>query len=1067
MRNRREWETPARTLVVSLLVALTLAVLLPRCGSGRRQVPVLRGTGAGVHGSVITEVSKRLQVNSKELSDHFIYVPDFEVFLRNAAGTETARVKTDLFGRYIIKLQKPGRYQLCWNGSGWVAGCAPDPIVIGSNTKYPPPTTVTPMITDKTGPVIGRVRQADGTSPWFADQYFGVEQTAIVSAIRGGNRIGEARANVAGDYVLTGMPRNGVEVVANLGSGSTARNLTAADFSTGGAFAPLTLTNRRPALGSMTVFSGGRGVRESAAGVALDVELDVFDPDGDPLTIRWKAAPGNGEISGGGNRARWELPREGGRRVVYALVDDGKGGIAQKSVSIASGSAEVQFSGSVIMQSGQPIPGASIEINGNRVAVTDAKGTFSASVPIASSYVVNASRRGFATFSRIYDHGNLRDVYPLVRGQSVRFIQGSDIAINDNREELQRKKVRGAQLLIRGGSLVPMDGGTPALEVDGVLATLDITNAEMPGNYGAIASGRETNLISFGAIFAEFTDASGRRYNLRPGSVARMTLPVPEAMLATAPEKIVLWSYNERTGFWEDDGGEAVLDRGKGAYVGEVRHFSTINTDIAKQDATCLKLSLDPSVPLGEVKVRVSYESGPTPFVQVPELLLDQVDNALFRLPANDTVKIQVFDAAGNVPIGDAIVLDNGITPAPGGVVNLGGPTLPLFPGPPFANCHPVVIALQVPAWGGFSSSPFLTYPGGSEPLALGYYAAVDPGTSFNAGTQTWSGGTRDTLGDWWSQAGFGPNGEDNGGKRAAYLNHNDLGFGRDMHIRTSGSDVFAYVTNYGAPDQNPANADAALAANQATAGATVCMEYTTQPGVTGRIVKFFVYNGGTGTAKLINSANLDGFGEKFVPNLCQNCHGGEFYNPAVPASPSGFEVSLRAGPLAVTGASFREFDAAAFRYPGGAVTPDATTEQALFDLNQLVKLSQPQPAIIDLIDGWYLGGTPTQDSNFTPAAWQASVDKIDLYRKVVGTSCRTCHIGFGSDPQNQGLNWVSYTQFQQQRTSVEFAVCGSYKYMPHALITYRNFWLSTGPHRPDTLRNFTASDWVAFGNCQ
>jgi hypothetical protein len=34
---------------------------------------------------------------------------------------------------------------------------------------------------------------------------------------------------------------------------------------------------------------------------------------------------------------------------------------------------------------------------------------------------------------------------------------------------------------------------------------------------------------------------------------------------------------------------------------------------------------------------------------------------------------------------------------------------------------------------------------------------------------------------------------------------------------------------------------------------------------------------------------------------------------------------------------------------------------------------------------------------------------------------------------------------------------------MPHALMTYRNFWLSTGPHRPATLGTFSASDWTAF----
>ncbi|MDC0710297.1 hypothetical protein POL68_17610 [Stigmatella sp. ncwal1] len=41
-------------------------------------------------------------------------------------------------------------------------------------------------------------------------------------------------------------------------------------------------------------------------------------------------------------------------------------------------------------------------------------------------------------------------------------------------------------------------------------------------------------------------------------------------------------------------------------------------------------------------------------------------------------------------------------------------------------------------------------------------------------------------------------------------------------------------------------------------------------------------------------------------------------------------------------------------------------------------------------------------------------------------------------------------------------------KSMPHALTTYRNFWLSNGPHQPTGLGLFTAADWAAFpGGCQ
>src|SRR5262249_53759608 len=149
----------------------------------------------------------------------------------------------------------------------------------------------------------------------------------------------------------------------------------------------------------------------------------------------------------------------------------------------------------------------------------------------------------------------------------------------------------------------------------------------------------------------------------------------------------------------------------------------------------------------------------------------------------------------------------------------------------------------------------------------------------------TWTGGTRSTLGAWLNQAGIsasvqtgiaGTNVDQTTTEQTAYLNHNDLGFGRRMTIRRSDDgDIYAFVTNFGGANQNPVNADEAL--DGTGPGATVAMEYTplagasSGPDIDPRVVKFFVYGPG---GQLVNSADLDGFGQKFVPGLCQNCHG-------------------------------------------------------------------------------------------------------------------------------------------------------------------------------------------------
>jgi hypothetical protein len=352
------------------------------------------------------------------------------------------------------------------------------------------------------------------------------------------------------------------------------------------------------------------------------------------------------------------------------------------------------------------------------------------------------------------------------------------------------------------------------------------------------------------------------------------------------------------------------------------------------------------------------------------------------------------------------------------------------------------------------TASAFLAFKGpGSSALAQGYYAAVDPMDE------------RTTLGAWWTKNGFtfDAQGLPTNGVRTSFLNNNDLGSGRDMHfLQRADGTAAAYVTNYGKFNQEHGNAD--LAANRDSPGATVAMEYgpVEGQGVT-RVVKFFVYAGaGFGAnAPRAASADLDGFGPKFVPNLCNNCHGGSYF-PANPASPTFANINM--------GAAFRELDIATYKFPGGRLVANNAEKDAFRSQNLIVKGAAPGDTITlqpikDLIDGWYAGGTNDQDNNFTPTGW-AGMPQQGLYHDVVKGSCRTCHVGLDAKPGDNGLGWISYAQLQSRRSRLNNIVLCDGRYMPHSVITYRNFWLSASPHRPAALRNFSGPGWAALGPC-
>jgi hypothetical protein len=357
-----------------------------------------------------------------------------------------------------------------------------------------------------------------------------------------------------------------------------------------------------------------------------------------------------------------------------------------------------------------------------------------------------------------------------------------------------------------------------------------------------------------------------------------------------------------------------------------------------------------------------------------------------------------------------------------------------------------------------------------SKTTAIAYYQAVDPQglrTYVNADPAK---GLKH-LSDWWRVNGFDPTtGAAAGEVRTSYLNNNDLGSGRDMHfLRHPDGTVSAYVTNYlhkGQFDQNAMSADDALNQNPAARAATVCMEWSQIEGQSGAIVKFFVYGSGgfpdpSPDQDVIQEGIDLGVGTKFVPNLCLECHGD-------------------------TQAKFREFDTATFKYPGGRSGPNAT-EQAAFKRQNLIVRGRDQDitlstrAIKDLINGWYgiaeiKVGTSflyidphpsfaSEMNNWFPSSSSSSFGssgssgwsgQVDLYQKVVAKSCRTCHISFGD-----GLNWASYDLFHSNKplilSDVEpdpTVVPPTARIMPHAPITYLNFW--TDPDAAPTLLNFT-----------
>ncbi|HKE94898.1 MAG TPA: hypothetical protein VKB34_11365, partial [Povalibacter sp.] len=334
------------------------------------------------------------------------------------------------------------------------------------------------------------------------------------------------------------------------------------------------------------------------------------------------------------------------------------------------------------------------------------------------------------------------------------------------------------------------------------------------------------------------------------------------------------------------------------------------------------------------------------------------------------------------------------------------------------------------------------------------YYAAIDPQqqrtslldwlkvTGFVAGTSTSVS---------WADVAAGSS------AHATYTNNFDLGFGRDMYARVGACsdgaapqlgqpldiarvgncDISAVVINYASLEGASKKLNPVLA---------VAMEYAATAGSAGRrIVQFYTFAPDLASGQFLRvlSANLDGRGEKFMPQVCTVCHGG---------TPGGLDPGGAYRNGGDISATFLPWDLDAFLY---ADTQGANSDASYGDdtlrsgytraaqaeglrkLNQVAYLTyrdatRPNRFLLErqLVEGWYgtQAGPPARafasndfNGQYTPPGWSPNgVDGMAntaddnpatataLYHDVFAHYCRACHVAHAPSANATGASLES-----------------------------------------------------------
>lgn len=236
------------------------------------------------------------------------------------------------------------------------------------------------------------------------------------------------------------------------------------------------------------------------------------------------------------------------------------------------------ISGRVVDDANQPVNAAAIKV-GAATATTDIDGNFS---------ITNVSLNKNAGLVKVEKDG----FFP-----GSRTIVVNAGAINNVTIQLIPKKVAGTVNATGGGNVTVPSGGTIAftgnsftntgnnsaytgtVSVSAFFLNPEAANFKeiMPGALrGVNAANEETGLQSFGMMAVELNGAGGEKLQLAAGKTATLTFPIAAGLLAQAPNTIPLWSFNDSSGLWKEEG--TATKQGSN-YVGTVGHFSFWNCD--------------------------------------------------------------------------------------------------------------------------------------------------------------------------------------------------------------------------------------------------------------------------------------------------------------------------------------------------------------------------------------------------------------------------------------------------------------------------------------------------------
>ncbi|MEJ5051409.1 carboxypeptidase-like regulatory domain-containing protein [Chryseobacterium culicis] len=318
--------------------------------------------------------------------------------------------------------------------------------------------------------------------------------------------------------------------------------------------------------------------------------------------------------------------------------------------------AQKNFQGLVLDTNGNPVSGATVTIGAN-TATTNLKGLFTlknASVKENFAHV-KVTKAGFVNASRVLVPTNGINrvnimMIPVTITATIATGSISTVSLPNG----TKVKFDGSFKDANGNAY----SGNVSVGVFHLAPSNPYLNELMPGSFLATNSAGNARVMeTFGMLHVQLTGSSGQNLQIANGHTAEITVPVDAAQTSSSPATIPLWSYNEDTGMWKEEGSATKMGN---TYVGTVSHFSWWNYDAQFPQAT-LKVTVKNAAGQVLPNVKVALKRNPQPYEIFG--MTDNTGTISGIVPAGEVLVLKVYDVCNNV------LYSSNVGPLPVGII--------------------------------------------------------------------------------------------------------------------------------------------------------------------------------------------------------------------------------------------------------------------------------------------------------------------------------------------------------------------------------------------------------------